>query len=146
MEFHQVPKKPYLQYRSQYFFIQLKNIFLKENNMQISWVVILAVYSSRPIHNTKSSTHSQQLIAGSYLQVNELYKNKFYIRCQWNFQSVVNNFFYLRFAQLNLGYKSCYLCQSFGKNGMYLLNIFNKSPHPTLRNDIFKNSTSHALS
>ena len=79
-----------------------------------------------------------------------------YIRYQWNFQSVIKKFFYLWFAQLNLGYnfnhrvggatyKSCYLCQSFSKNGMYLLNIFNLSPHPTLRNDIFNNSISYSL-
>ena len=45
-------------------------------------------------------------------------------------------FFYLLFSQLKLGYafnhrvgeatyKSCYLCQSFGQNEMYLLKIFN---------------------
>ena len=78
------------------------------------------------------------------------------IRYQWNFQSVVKIFFYLWFPQLNLGYnfnhrvggaiyKSCYLCQSFSKNKMYLLNIFNLSPHPTLRNDIFNNSISYSL-
>ena len=49
-----------------------------------------------------------------------------YIRYQRNFQPVIKSFFYLWFAQLNLGYtfhhrvggatyKSCYLCQSFSK-------------------------------
>ena len=42
-------------------------------------------------------------------------------------------------------YKSCYLCQSFGKNETYLLNIFNKSPYPTLKNDVFNKSTSYGL-
>ena len=50
--------------------------------MQISQVDILAAYTCRPIHTTKSRIHNRKLV-GNYRQMKYLETNEMYFECSY---------------------------------------------------------------